>query len=373
MVADGLSVMNADFTSTSFRVSRTTVGARNFLGNHVSFPARSATGANCLLATKVMVPIHGEVREGVGLLGSPAFEIPRTVERDSTFNHGGSDPEMRRALSSKNRHNLRTIGLFLLIRWMNAFGVAVIGLAGLDMHHELGAAPTAVAAVLVVFFTLSVSILAERAVTGFRDMTPQFCSIYDPYFWWHERFWKMLSNTNVFNGTPFKGLIWRALGVRVGSRLFDDGCDIPEKTLVTIGDDCTFNAGSVIQCHSQEDGAFKSDHITIGSNCTLGISSWVHYGVTMGDGDALAADSYLMKGEDVPPNAHWGGNPAEAMPADGAIVRASWGSHHDPTGAPTAILEVPPLPLPRNHGRHRADAGRPAAITVTTLVNGGPG
>ena len=68
----------------------------------------------------------------------------------------------------------------------------------------------------------------------------------------------------LFNGTPFKNLVWRLLGVRIGRRVFDDGCALPERTLVTIGDDCTLNAGTVIQCHSQEDGAFKSDRITIG-------------------------------------------------------------------------------------------------------------
>ena len=39
----------------------------------------------------------------------------------------------------------------------------------------------------------------------------------------------------------------------------------------------------------------------------------VHYGVSMGDGAVLAADSFLMKGEQVPPHAYWGGNPAEEM------------------------------------------------------------
>ena len=77
MVADGLSIINADFSSTSFRVSRASIGPHNFLGNHIAYPSQGRTGDNCLLATKVMVPIDGEVREGVGLLGSPSFEIPR--------------------------------------------------------------------------------------------------------------------------------------------------------------------------------------------------------------------------------------------------------------------------------------------------------
>ncbi len=108
-------------------------------------------------------------------------------------------------------------------------------------------------------------------------------------------------------------MISRLLGVRLGSRVFDDGCAMPERTLVTIGDDCTLNAGSVIQCHSQEDGTFKSDRITIGAGCTLGVGALVHYGVTMGDGAVLAPDSFLMKGEEIPPHARWGGNPASEI------------------------------------------------------------
>jgi non-ribosomal peptide synthetase-like protein len=123
----------------------------------------------------------------------------------------------------------------------------------------------------------------------------------------------ILPLVQILNGTPFKRLVWRMLGVRVGRRLFDDGCWMPEKTLVTIGDDVTLNARSLIQCHSQEDDTFKSDRIAIGAGCTVGVGGWVHYGATMGDGSVLEPDSFLMKGEEVPPGARWGGNPAREM------------------------------------------------------------
>ena len=83
MIADGVSFMNADYSATSFKVSGVAIGAHNFLGNAVLYPAEARTGDNCLLATKVMVPIDGPVRHDVGLLGSPAFEIPRSVLRDA--------------------------------------------------------------------------------------------------------------------------------------------------------------------------------------------------------------------------------------------------------------------------------------------------
>ena len=44
--------------------------------------------------------------------------------------------------------------------------------------------------------------------------------------------------------------------------------------------------------------------------------------MTMGDGAVLAADSFLMKGEEMPPNALWGGNPAKQMREHSGDLRA---------------------------------------------------
>ncbi|MFD3442919.1 Pls/PosA family non-ribosomal peptide synthetase [Streptomyces sp. NPDC058685] len=315
MVADGLSIMNADFSSTSFRVSPVSIGARNFLGNRISYPAGGRTGDNCLLATKVMVPVDGKIREGVGLLGSPSFEIPRSVQRDSTFDALKSGKGLRSRLASKNRHNVATMGLFLLVGWIYLFGVTLLFSAAAELYPALGASAIALANVSVLLFTAGYFVLVERAVTVFHPLAPLFCSIYDRRFWRRERYWKVPSETHlqIFNGTPFKTVIWRLLGVRIGRRVFDDGCMLTERTMAAIGDGCTLNAGSVVQCHSQEDGAFKSDRSSIGAGCTLGVGAFVHYGVTIGDGAVLASDSFLMKGEVVPEHAQWGGNPARQL------------------------------------------------------------
>ncbi|WP_408055587.1 Pls/PosA family non-ribosomal peptide synthetase [Streptomyces apricus] len=316
MVADGLSIMNAEFSSTSFKVSRATIGANSFLGNHIAYPAGGRTGENVLLATKVMVPLDGEVREGVGLLGSPPFEIPRTVERDTRFDHLREGDELRRRLAAKNRHNLRTMGLFLFIRWFDWFALTVLGFAALDLygeHDAVGGLLIGASLVAGLVFTTGYYVLVERLILRFRPLEPRLHSIYDPLFWRQERLWKLPDrHIAVFNGTPFKNLVWRLLGVRLGRRVFDDGAYITERTLTAVGDDCTLGAHSKVQSHSQEDGTFKSDHIVIGAGVTLGTGALVHYGASMGDAAVLAADSFLMKGEEVPPGAHWGGNPAVA-------------------------------------------------------------
>jgi non-ribosomal peptide synthetase-like protein len=316
MVADGLAMVNEEVSSTSFRLSRVAIGSRSFIGNDVTYPAGGATGDNCLLAIKVMVPLDGKVCEGVGLLGSPPFEIPRSVERDNRFDHLRTGEALRRGLAAKNRFNLQTIGIFLFTRWLGVLLVTVIDLAALEFFydvfaHAIMAALFAVSAVVAAVYYASV----EGAFEALSPPPPAICSIYDPRFWWVERIWKLhpFHFLHIFDGTPFKSMIWRLIGVRMGRRVFDDGVYISEPTLTTVGDECVLNQRSKIQCESQEDGTYKSGRATIGAVCTIGVGAFVHYGVTMGDGSVLAADSFLMKGEHVPPRARWGGNPAREM------------------------------------------------------------
>ncbi len=316
MIADGLNIMNEEVSSTSFCVSQAAIGPRNLLGNYVNYPAGGRTGDNCLLATKVMVPLEGEVREGVGLLGSPPFEIPRSVERDSRFDHLRTGEALTRGLAAKNRFNLQTMGIFLLTRWVGAFLVVLVDLAAFEFLE--GVLANTLLAILVALSPV-VAALYYAAVEGcFEKLSPPppaICSIYDPKFWWVERVWKLhpISFFHLFDGTPFLTLLWRVIGVRMGRRVFDDGVYISEPTLTSIEDDCVLNHRSLIQCESQEDGTFKSGRTEIGAGCTIGVGAFVHYGVTMGDGAVLAADSFLMKGEYVPPKARWGGNPAREM------------------------------------------------------------
>jgi non-ribosomal peptide synthetase-like protein len=313
MVADGLVIVNSDVSATSFRVSPVYIGGESFFGNNIYYPAGGRVGNNCLIATKAMIPLDGKVREGVGLLGSPSFEIPRTVDRDQAVVLDAA--EQRRQLRAKNWHNLRTIGIFLFARWLHVFLVAVLALAAFDSYGGFAQLEMALLFAVSVMITPVYFVLVERLVRGFRPLQPQYCSIYDPYFWRHERLWKVPAEKYVqmFNGTPFKNLIWRALGAKVGKRVFDDGCHFTERSLTIVGDDVMLNAGSEIQCHSQEDGAFKSDRTAIGNSCTIGVGAFVHYGVRMGDRSVLAPDSFLMKGEEIPPRARWGGNPAREM------------------------------------------------------------
>ncbi len=313
MVSDGLSMINLDKSASSFRLSPTRIGERNYLGNNIHYPPDGKTGANVLLGTKVMVPIDGPVRENVGLLGSPAFEIPRMVDRDKTLIGALDEAARRRRVRRKNRHNLVTALMFLFAQWLMLFVALWIWDTALDLYWDFGASALFLATVVTSLVAVAFYAGLERASLGFRRLKPRIATIYDPYFWSHERHWKLSDSpiTRLFPGTPFRNLISRLLGVRVGRKVWDGGCNLTERTLVEIGDFANLNEGSVVQSHSLEEGAFKSDYIRIGTGCTLGPAAFVHYGVTMGEHSMLDADAFLMKGEMVEPYGVWRGNPAK--------------------------------------------------------------
>lgn len=314
MVSDGLSIMNAEFSSTSFRVRPVRIGARNYLGNEIRFPAGARTGDNVLFATKAMVPLAGPTRSGVGLLGSPPFEIPRSVARDQRLQSLGEGPERRARLRAKTRHNVGTMALHLLCDYVLLLAMLLIAVGPFGGRGAAHLAGTGLSALLELAAMITLFVFVERALTGFRGLRPRSCSIYERDFWRHERYWKVAPTgwVRIFDGTPFKPWIWRALGVPVGRGVFDDGLGITERTLVRIGSGATFNMGCTLQSHTLEDGAFKSDLIVVGA-ATIGTAALVNYDVVIGDGSLLEADSFLMKGSRVAPGTRWCGNPATEL------------------------------------------------------------
>ena len=313
MVSDGLSMINLHVSSSSFQLRATRIGDDNYLGNNIHYPPDGRTGANCLLGTKVMIPIDGPVRENVGLLGSPPFEIPRMVDRDKCLIGALGGEARRQRLRAKNLHNLVTAALFLLSRWMFVFATAMIWELAVLVYPRFGVLSLFAAALVTSWLGVLFFAFVERASLGFRRLQPRIVTIYDPYFWWHERHWKLSDSVIVklFAGTPFKNMVSRLVGVDIGRKVYDAGCRVTDRTLTQIGDYANLNEHTCLQAHSLEEGVFKSDHIRMGEGCTLGPGSFVHYGVTLGDHVVIEADSFLMKGEVLDAHTVWRGNPAK--------------------------------------------------------------
>lgn len=315
MVSDGLAMINAHMSSSSFTPREVVIGDNNFIGNNVHYPPDGKTGANVLIATKCLVPIDGPVRADVGLLGSPSFEIPRSVNRDQNINCGISPEEQARLLRAKNAHGLFAMASFLFIQWAHLFMLVMACHWALTQYTTKGIWFVLATFPLFGLFSILYFAFVSRWSLGPGRMPPVVCSIYDRQFWKVEHYWKRNDTPlkTLFSGTPFKNTISRLLGVRVGRKVFDDGAFATEKHLVEIGDYCTLNDLSVLQSHSLEDGVFKADHVRIEAGCTVGANSFVHYGAHMAENAVLGPDSFLMKGETVASGSSWEGNPAREI------------------------------------------------------------
>ena len=315
MVSDGLSMINTHMSATTFQLLESKIGENNYLGNDIFYPPNGRTGANCLLGTKTMIPIDGPIRENVGLLGSPAFEIPRMVDRDRDLNASISEETRRVCLRQKNLYNAVTALLFLASRWISIFAGLVLWTAAFANYERYGVFALFAATVAIGGASIAFFVLLERVSLAFKRLEPKLTSIYDPYFWFHERHWKLSESpiTRLFSGTPFRAIILRAMGMKIGRKVFDCSRSITERTLTEIGDFTNLNEGCVLQAHSLEEGVFKSDYIRLGNGCSVGPGAFVHYGVSMGDHVVLDADSFLMKGEILDSQTGWRGNPAKMV------------------------------------------------------------
>jgi non-ribosomal peptide synthetase-like protein len=236
-----------------------------------------------------------------------------------------SEEARRQRLGRKNAHNAVTACLFLLTRWMFFFATLFVAHLAVVNYQHYGIFSLFCAGALLSFAAVLYFAFIERASLGFKQLTPRMESIYDPYFWSHERHWKLSDSPIMerFGGTPFKNVVSRLVGVKIGRKVYDGGCSITDRTLTQVDDYANLNEGSVLQAHSLEEGVFKSDYIRIGSGSTLGAGAFVHYGVSMGDHVVLDADSFLMKGEVLDPHTRWRGNPATLLSGDPARDRTA--------------------------------------------------
>ena len=314
MISDGLSILNVHESSTSFRLAQTSIGEHNFIGNNVYYPPEGKTGRNCLIATKAMVPVDGVCRENTGLLGSPCFEIPRVLQEDQSMAALSQSSLRSGGLQQKNHHNLITIMMYLGSRFIYLCSAFLLGFY-LAQSDSLSMWQWIFYVNLFLVFSIGYFLLLERGAYAFGKMKALNVSIYDEEYWRVERVWKFSETflRQLWSGTPFRSMINRLLGIKVGKMVFDDGLYVSEKTMVEIGDYCNFNTHCVLQSHSLEEGVYKSDFISVGHRCTIEAQAFVHYGVTLKNDVRINADAFVMKGECLEDQTVWQGNPAQQI------------------------------------------------------------
>ncbi|NIB32988.1 hypothetical protein HBB16_16685 [Pseudonocardia sp. MCCB 268] len=287
------------------------IGADNFLGNNIAYPAQGRTGDNCPFATKVMVPDRRPVRSGV-TARLAQLRDPALGERDTGLELPPAEP--RRRLASKNVHNAGSIVLRLLVRWLHLAGVLVLTTGAFDLSRTYGCGRSC--------RSRPRSCCSRSSTTRSSSGPPSTCRLSPrnvPDLRPHRSGGTSgpegplpSQNFPAFDGTPFKCVLWRLLGVRIGCRVFGrlspspNGPSLPSATAAR----STPGASSKVPPRRRTARLVRPDRARPG----VTLSGWPRSCITacnVGDGSVLAAaDSFLMKGEEVPAWAHWGGNPA---------------------------------------------------------------
>ena len=198
----------------------------SFLGNDIVYPAQGPDRRQLPAGHEGPRPDRGrDAREGLGLLGSPAFEIPRSRRpRQHVSPDGHRARRPAGLLAAQARHNLATMSMWLL---------GQVGLHPWPRSSSVWPSPTSTdrsarsrspsASSPSSIFTLFYVCFVERASTGFRGVPPDaLLRSTRSASGSSERFFKLQAGPGLhaaFIGTPFQSWFWRLVGVRLGRRL----------------------------------------------------------------------------------------------------------------------------------------------------------
>ncbi|MBB5868784.1 non-ribosomal peptide synthetase-like protein [Allocatelliglobosispora scoriae] len=116
-------------------------------------------------------------------------------------------------------------------------------------------------------------------------------------------------------GTPLLAAWLRSMGARIGRGAWSETYWLPESDLVRLGDGVTVNRGCVVQTHLFHDRVMTMDTVRMGDFSTLGPHGIVLPGAEIGERTTIGPGSLVMRGDALPDDTRWLGNPISVWPA----------------------------------------------------------
>ncbi|WP_345539377.1 Pls/PosA family non-ribosomal peptide synthetase, partial [Phytohabitans rumicis] len=338
------------------------IGKQAFLGNSGmaapghSVPKRGLVG--------VLSSAPRKAKKGSSWLGMPPMPLRRSPEEaDSSRTF---DPPVRlkvaRALVELCRlvpvacgAVLAVLVLAALVTLWNAFGpVAAGALAGAVL---LGAGVLAAATATAVKWAL---------VGRFRATDRP---LWDSFVWRNEladTFVEVLAVPwliGAATGTPVLTGWLRTMGAKIGRGVWLETYWLPESDLVRIGDGATINRGCVVQTHLFHDRIMSMDEVTLAPGATLGPHGIVLPGASIGARTTVGPGSLVTRGDTVPADSRWLGNPIAAWPRGRS--KPELGAQRPARLGPAAGAEASAASQPAEpRGRSKPELGaqRPARL-----------
>jgi non-ribosomal peptide synthetase-like protein len=296
------------------RIAAARVGKRAFLGNSGmaagghSVPKRGLVG--------VLSTAPKGAKAGSSWLGVPPMKLPRAVEANDQSRTFRPSPQLIWARGA--------VELCRLIPVMCTFALAVLVLAAFEVvvgRWGFGAALAAGGVLLLAggLVACALAWLAKWLLVGRFRVTER--PLWSSFVWRNEladTFVEMLAApwlAGAVGGTPLMNLWLRGLGARIGRGVWCETYWLPEADLVRIGDGASVNRGCVVQTHLFHDRIMRMDVVVLEEGSTLGPHGIVLPGATIGARATVGPASLVMRGETLPADTRWLGNPVAAWRA----------------------------------------------------------
>ncbi|KAA2252555.1 amino acid adenylation domain-containing protein [Solihabitans fulvus] len=315
-LADDTMVASYELGGGWLKIGEARVGERAFLGNSgMTAPGRAVPDGG-LVAVLSATPKRAKA--GSSWVGMPPMKLRRAAE------HG----DLSRTFAPPRRLKVAraVVELCRVVPLMCAVALAVLTLAAFE---AIAAGPGFGAAALCGGLVLLAAGLVACLVTTAAKWTlvGRFRAVEHPL--WSSFVWRNeLADTFVevlavpwlagsVTGTPVLNLWLRSLGARIGRGVWCDTYWLPEADLVRIGDGASVNRGCVVQTHLFHDRIMSMAPVTMAPGSTLGPHGIVLPGATIGARTTVGPASLVMRGENVPEDTRWLGNPITSWQGKG--------------------------------------------------------
>jgi non-ribosomal peptide synthetase-like protein len=307
-LADDTMVGSYELGGGWIHVAPAIVGKRAFLGNSgITQPGRRVPDDG-LVAVLSATP-H-KAKRGSSWLGSPPIRLRRqatAADALRTFHPSAGLKIMRGVVET-----CRLIPVIVTF----AIGIAVLGtLQALAVRHGYGWTALLGGVVLLVAGAVAGAIAVAAKWLAVGRIRAVEHPLWSSFVWRNE-----VSDTFVetvaapwfaraASGTPVMNLWLRGLGAKIGRGVWCETYWLPEADLVTLERASTVNRGCVVQTHLFHDRIMRMDTVVLETGSTLGTHCVALPAARLGAGATVGPASLVMRGDEVPPNTRWQGNP----------------------------------------------------------------
>lgn len=313
-LADDTMVATYELDHGWLRVAPARIGKQAFLGNSgMAAPGRSVPKRGLV---GVLSSAPRKAKKGSSWLGAPPMPLRRIVETADTGRT--FDPPVHLKVARALVELCRVVPVVL------GGVLAVTALAALTLIWQTAGGWVAALAAGPVLFTAAITgaltataakwLLVGRFRTGER-------ALWTSFVWRNEladTFVEVLAAPWLFRlaaGTPLLNFWLRTLGAKIGRGVWLETLWLPEFDLVTLGAGATVNRGCVVQTHLFHDRIMSMDVVTLAAGATLGPHGIVLPGASIGARTTVGPGSLVTRGDAVPGDSRWLGNPVANWPA----------------------------------------------------------